>query len=127
MRAKIGLCAFILLGCIAAVPATARVLVYTGPCAGTLGENWAVVITVDDNTGAVTRREGVGCNGEHWIGQCDILPLPRDPGKGSGYYESGMNWWVRCDIDASGRMIAMWGKDVSGTYWRIDTTHDLLS
>jgi hypothetical protein len=126
MRTKIGLFVFLLLGCIVAVPASARVLMYSWPCPGTSGGNWAVIITVDDKTGAVTRREGTDCNNEHWIGHCDIVPLMGDPGAGSDYYETGMNWWVRCNIDASGRTTAIWGKDASGVYWRMDTSNDML-
>ena len=74
---------------IAAIPTSARVLIYTGECAGMFNSNWGVIITVDDETGAVTRREGADCDGRHWVGSCDIVRLPGTRGSGVNTMTAG--------------------------------------
>lgn len=109
---------------LAAGQAEARVVSYSGDCYGSLiPGNWTVVITIDDNTGQVTRREGTNCNGTHWVDHCTVSPGTF--GASSGYYiqdaSANPQWWVRFNADASGNITKMWGKDANGTNWVAST------
>jgi|GEM_PF-3115291 len=92
---------------------------YSGPCpAGNPIGNWTVVITFNDE-GQITRREGITCDGVHWVDHCPRVGIAGDPSQPSTYYsglESGA--WVRSNIDESGRITDMWGRDAKGNYWR---------
>ncbi len=105
---------------IAVGQAEARVVGYSGDCTGSvpLG-NWTIVITINDNTGQVTRREGTNCAGTHWVDHCSVSPGTF--GSSSGYYiqdaSANHQWWVRFNADASGNITKMWGRDANGTNW----------
>lgn len=102
---------------LAASQASARVVNYEGPCV--LGGNWTMVITIDDNTGKVTRREGINCNSTHWVDHCNIIVGTRGPV--SEYYIQEVSvtprWWIRFNTDQAGNITEMWGKDADNNNW----------
>lgn len=102
----------------AASQASARVVHYEGPCI--LGGNWSIVMTIDDNTGEVTRTEGTNCNGDHWIDHCTVT-MGSNLGSASEYYIQDVSitprWWIRFNTDQAGNITSMWGKYADGNYW----------
>ncbi len=98
--------------------ASARIVTYDGPCV--LGGNWSMVITINDNTGEVTRREGTNCNGEIWVDHC-MVSIGSNLGSTSEYYIQDVSitphWWIRFNTDHAGNITSMWGKDADGNHW----------
>lgn len=106
----------------AAGQADARLVNYEGECKPD-GGNWTVVITINDATGKVTRREGINCSGVHWVDHCTVVT--GGLGATSDYYivdiAANPCWWVRINMDQSGNITGMWGQDADGVKWVADT------
>ncbi len=100
-----------------------RVEAYSGACTGEGNRvgNWVTVITFNDN-GQPIRREGVSCDGTHWVDHCTvhILPQSPDPNAPSTHFtDLGQGGWVKMNITNDGRVTTMWGRDRNGSYWDI--------
>lgn len=102
----------------------ARLKAYSGKCAGAGNAvgNWTVVLTFND-AGQVTRREGIRCDGTHWVDVCPKVGLTADPEKPSTYYtEIEEGGWVRFNTNSTGLVTEMWGRDAHGAYWEATAT-----
>jgi hypothetical protein len=110
-----------------ATSATARTVAYSGPCEG--GGNWLVVLTIGDNTGRVTGREGVNCLGQHWRDECKthlVSPVGLPTFSDHLYLSETSSAWVRWNRDAAGHIIRMWGMTAAGSYWEADGNQQFL-
>lgn len=100
----------------------ARVAHYEGDCVPG-GGNWSMAVTIDDNTGKVTRREGIDCYGNKWVDHCTVVT--GGLGATSDYYIVDTaplpRWWVRLNVSASGVITGMWGQDADGVKWVAET------
>lgn len=94
---------------------------YSGTCEPLTTGNWTVVITYGGD-GNVIRREGIACGangGNAWVDHCPPVTLSGDPGIGSNYFLSMSGGaWLRFNISSAGYITDMWGKTVSGVYWK---------
>lgn len=100
----------------AVLPARARVLYDTGPCAG--GGTWIIVTTIDDRSGRITSIRGTNCEGVTWRDHCPIVILPGAPNRHGEFEHTGESGdWIRFNVDDNGRITGIWGRDAGGIYW----------
>lgn len=70
-------------------------------------------------TGTVTRREGINCEGTHWVDKCPTSSGALGPI--SNYHIQDTSpmplWWIRFNTDEAGNITEMWGKDTEGNHW----------
>ena len=97
----------------------------SGTCLGCSPESpcdvmsWMMVISFDDD-GNVVRREGISCQGNHWVDNCGTIQNTSGGSDTSDYHYGDVSagWWVRYNVDGGGQITAMWGKTVNGQHWK---------
>jgi hypothetical protein len=85
---------------------------------GIVGARWHACVDYDAASGRVTTIHGVDCNGIAWSQHYIPSYAPEALETFDQYEICGRNWWIRLRFSPFGRVLALWGVNNIGLFWR---------